>query len=81
LFSLLFQSGCKTKTSFCFSQEKIEKILKLSFRLYILISLPVSQGTFRVLRGAKVVSLSSFTRVFMIFFLFFLKLFIKPLTT
>ena len=32
--SLVFQSGCKTKTSFCFSQEKLEKILKLFFRLF-----------------------------------------------
>ena len=32
LFPLLFQSGCKTKTSFCFSQEKLEKFLRLYFR-------------------------------------------------
>lgn len=37
------QSGCKTKTSFCFLQEKIEKILKLFFRLFFSISLSASQ--------------------------------------
>jgi len=37
------QSGCKTKTSFCFLQEKLEKILKLFFRLFFSISLSVSQ--------------------------------------
>ncbi len=30
----MFQSGCKTKTSFCISQEKLEKFLKLFFRLF-----------------------------------------------
>ena len=43
LSSLVFQSGCKTKTSFCFSQEKLEKILKLFFCFIFPISLPIFQ--------------------------------------
>lgn len=43
LFSLVSQSGCKTKTSFCFSQEKLEKILKLSYRFSFSAFLPIFQ--------------------------------------
>ncbi len=47
------QSGCKTKTSFCFLQEKLEKILKLFFRLFFSISLSVPQWTFPCFAGCK----------------------------
>jgi hypothetical protein len=67
--SLVSQSGCKTKTFFCFSQEKFKKILKLFFRLFFLISLSISQGTFRVLRGANVKSIFKPHKLFLIFFL------------
>ena len=36
--SLISQSGCKTKTSFCFLQEKLEKFLKLFFSPLLLYS-------------------------------------------
>ena len=65
---LVFQSGCKTKNSFCFLQEKFKKILKLFFRFPFPISLPIFQWTFRVLRGANVKSFFFSRKLFPIFF-------------
>ncbi|MDR6764698.1 hypothetical protein J2Y38_004932, partial [Flavobacterium sp. 2755] len=68
-FSLVSQSGCKTKTSFCFSQEKFKKILKLFFRL-LFINFPSSLSmNFRVLRGANVKAFFKSHKLFLIFFL------------
>jgi hypothetical protein len=69
LFSLVSQSGCKTKTSFCFSQEKFKKNLKLFFRLFFL-NFPSSLSmNFRVLRGANVKAFFKSHKLFLIFFL------------
>ncbi|SMO67674.1 hypothetical protein SAMN06265220_1021144, partial [Flavobacterium nitrogenifigens] len=68
LSSPVSQSGCKTKTSFCFSQEKLKKFLKLFFRLIFSFFSPVCQGTFRVLRGANVKSFFFSRKLFLIFF-------------
>ena len=68
IFPPVSQSGCKTKTSFCFSQEKLEKFLKLFFRFHSLVFLSVSQGTFRVLRGANVKSFFFSRKLFRSFF-------------
>ncbi|MNX74918.1 hypothetical protein D3C86_1063730 [compost metagenome] len=51
--SLVFQSGCKTKTSFCFLQEKLEKFLKLFFRLIFSISLISISMNFPCFAGCK----------------------------
>ncbi len=69
LTSLVFQSGCKTKTSFCFSQEKFKKNLKLFFRfLFLNFSSSLSMN-FRVLRGANVKAFFKSHKLFLIFFL------------
>ncbi len=47
------QSGCKTKTSFCFLQEKLEKILKLFFRLFFSISSLSVSRNFPCFAGCK----------------------------
>lgn len=68
LFSLVSQSGCKTKTSFCFSQEKLEKILKLSYRFSFSTFPSNLSMSFRVLRGANVKSFFFSRKLFPIFF-------------
>ena len=69
LSSPVFQSGCKTKTSFCFLQEKLEIFFwSFFFASSFRFSLPVSQGTFRVLRGANVKSFFFSRKLFLIFF-------------
>lgn len=68
LFSLVSQSGCKTKTSFCFSQEKLEKILKLSYRFSFSTFSSNLSMSFRVLRGANVKSFFFSRKLFPIFF-------------
>jgi len=72
-FSLVSQSGCKTKTSFCFSQEKF----KVFFGFF---SIPISSlfltslsMNFRVLRGANVTSVFKSHKLFGIFFFFISK--------
>ena len=72
LFSLVSQSGCKTKTFFCFSQEKFKKFWNFFFVSFSLFLLPISQGTFRVLRGANVTSVFHSHKLFTIFFWKFL---------
>ena len=75
LFSLVSQSGCKTKTSFCFLQEKF-KVFFENFLIPIsLFFLPVFQGTFRVLRGANVKSIFKSHKLFWIFFFNFFQSF------
>lgn len=68
LSSLVFQSGCKTKTSFCFSQEKFNKILKLFFHFLLFNSPSNLSMNFRVLRGANVKSIFKSHKLFWIFF-------------
>jgi hypothetical protein len=68
IFPPVSQSGCKTKTSFCFPQEKLEKFLKLSYRFSFSAFLPITQGTFRVLRGANVKSFFFSRKLFRSFF-------------
>ena len=68
LFPLVSQSGCKTKTSFCFSQEKLEKILKLSYRFSFSTFSSNLSMSFRVLRGANVKSFFFSRKLFPIFF-------------
>ncbi|WP_433778129.1 hypothetical protein [Flavobacterium anhuiense] len=66
--SLVSQSGCKTKTSFCFSQEKLEKFLKLSYRFSFSTFSSNLSMSFRVLRGANVKSFFFSRKLFQIFF-------------
>ena len=66
--SLVSQSGCKTKTSFCFSQEKLEKNLKLYFRFSFSTFSSNLSMSFRVLRGANVKSFFFSRKLFPIFF-------------
>ena len=49
-------------------QEKFKVFLKLFFRLISFFFLPVCQGTFRVLRGANVISVFHSHKLFWIFF-------------
>ncbi len=44
----VFQSGCKTKNSFCFLQEKIKVFFSKFLNLFFFIFLSVSQGTSRI---------------------------------
>lgn len=64
LSSLVSQSGCKTKTSFCFLQEKFKVFFENFFIPISLFFLPVFQGTFRVLRGANVKSIFKSHKLF-----------------
>ena len=65
---LVSQSGCKTKTSFCFLQEKFKKILKLFYRFFFLNFSPSISMNFPVLRGANVKASFESHKLFLIFF-------------
>ena len=70
LSSPVFQSGCKTKTSFCFSQEKLEIFLKLFFSPHLFVFLASLSRNFPCFAGCKCKKLFLFPQAFFNLFFF-----------
>ena len=68
LSSLVFQSGCKTRNSFCFLQEKFKKFWNFFFRFSFSNSSLNLSVNFPYLRGANVKAFFKSHKLFRIFF-------------
>ena len=68
LFRLFLKAGAKLKILFVSCKKKLKKFETFFFVSFSSFSLSVSQGTFRVLRGANVISVFHSHKLFLIFF-------------
>ena len=71
-FRLCFKAGAKLKLSFVSRKKNLKNLETFFFVSFFYFFLPISQGTFRVLRGANVTSVFHSHKLFAIFFRKFL---------